>query len=236
MELEKRLFSSSILPLISPPLISPLLPFFLTLPPFFLPCPFLPFFLSGRRDIALTATRLFLVYHQCRHQMVLLSRGCRPYIWSTPMCDYHADVCVWRRKQWLRSVDDDAVRPSVTPPTTTARPVAGSPSDVERPLSRHTSPATGPGYSGCRDAGVRRLRLCHLREIPAASARPLLARGLPQVFLLWLSSWRSRINALHQGQPPAMSTRLSPVRLIQHYHTLLRSRVSDVTRSQAVAG
>ena len=62
-----------------------------------------------------------------------------------------------------------------------------------------------------RPAGLRRLPETHLRTIPAASARSLLARGLPQVLVLRLPPRRGRLHALHQGELTALPTRLPPV-------------------------
>ena len=48
-------------------------------------------------------------------------------------------------------------------------------------------------------------------EIFTESNESVLARGLPQVFLLRLSARGGGIHALHQGQPNAVPTRLSKV-------------------------
>jgi len=111
---------------------------------------------------------------------------------------------------WCRSDVDNAFRSTVTPSST------ATVTDGQPPVSATSASAAGGGGGRSmgwrrRDAGVCRLRLCHLWAVSAACTWSLLARGLPQVFVLQLSSRWGGLDALHQGQSAALSTRLSQV-------------------------
>jgi len=115
--------------------------------------------------------------------------------------------------RWHQSCND--VRSAVTS-SASAAVIGASTCDVPG-CSSSAAGGGGGGRSVGRwwwDAGVRRVWLCHLRALSAESARPLLARGLSEMFVLRLPSRRGRVDALHQGQPAALPTRLSPVTYI----------------------
>ncbi len=59
--------------------------------------------------------------------------------------------------------------------------------------------------------GLLQLPQTHSWAIPAEGFGSILARGLPQVFLLWLPSGRSRLDALYQGQSDLVQARLPQV-------------------------
>lgn len=58
---------------------------------------------------------------------------------------------------------------------------------------------------------MRRLWQAHSGSLPAACPRHAVARGLPQMWLLWLSPRRSWLHAVHQGQSNALQARLLEV-------------------------
>lgn len=79
-------------------------------------------------------------------------------------------------------------------------------------------PVFSPRYTNAlRPAGHQAKRLCRLQPedqgpLPAEGPRQVLARGLPQVCLLWLQAGRGGLHALHQSQPHPVPERLPTVR------------------------
>ena len=41
-------------------------------------------------------------------------------------------------------------------------------------------------------------------QVPAEGHGPVLARGLPQVFVLWLPSWGGRVHIIYKGKHAAL--------------------------------
>jgi hypothetical protein len=102
-------------------------------------------------------------------------------------------------------------------PSVSALEMDQPPYDVAEHQLRQPSDCYGPfvvvgsQFKRRPTTDVHRLRPADRRSVAVGIGRPVVARGLPSVFVLLASSDRRRQNDVHSSRPVALSSRLSTV-------------------------